>query len=199
MKQTHSHKALLFLAILVTIFVAIVYGYMYHMIDVFTERTIDARGAIQKANSLSSKDGKNYLSSYKTSIEKWTRLKELFVPSDEVVDFIESIESLDQQTGSKIALASIDADKLDDATFGTKGTIRVKVNATGSWYSVMHVLSLAEVLPYKISISNVRIDRYTSSSDESSVKGNQVNSGWKLSFDIEAVMIVSTTTAVTSK
>jgi hypothetical protein len=198
MKHNHSHKVLLLFAIAVTIFVAAVYAYMYHMIGVSLDRTRVARESV-KTDPLNDNGAQDRLFNYKTNAEKWGRLPGMFFTPDQAVIFIESIEALSKETGSKVALASIDADKLDAAAPGTEGSIRARVNATGSWNSVMQALSLAEVLPYKVSIDNVRIDRYTSSSEGINVKGQKTANGWKLSFDIQAGMVAFASAMINSK
>ncbi len=185
-----NHLSLLILAITVTIFVASIYGYLYYKITVSGQKISEAQYVIESAK-LAKEREKSFLDRYTSTAPKWASLQDFFVHSDKVVDFIEVIESLSSQSKSTVTISSIDADNLDNAAVGKEGLIRVKINAKGSWVSVMRALSLVEVLPYKMSINNVRLN--VVNNDSGNTKDAQKT--WELNFDLQVAMIVATSSS----
>ena len=185
MKHKNKHLIFIVFASLVVVFVAIVYLYMYHIISVSTEKTVSLHKIIAN-NSIQNDNNKNYGLGYKTARDKWALIPDLFVEPSKVVVFMESIEGIGEQAGSKVILDSIDADNLDDNVPGKEGVLRAKVSATGSWSAIMRTLSLMEVLPYRVSLKNIRLDQYGDRSSKGEISG----SSWKLSLDLDALMVV---------
>lgn len=179
-----QHLPLLILAIAVTIFVGSVYGYLYYKITFFSQKISEAQYVIESAK-LAKEREKSFLDRYTSTASKWASLQNFFVHSDKVVNFIETIESLSEQSKGTVTISSIDADNLDNAPVGKEGSIRMRINAKGSWNSVMKTLSLVEVLPYKITINNIRLN--VANSDSLSSKDTQKI--WDLNFDLQAAMI----------
>jgi hypothetical protein len=104
-------------------------------------------------------------------------LSQFFIPADRVVEFIEAIEALGPQTGSTVTLSSID-DVPPGQIKGSKyGLARARVEARGSWSSVMRALSLAENFPYAISVQDTRVD-----------SGASGGSSWKAEFTLEVLL-----------
>ncbi len=188
--QSRSSKVLLSFAIVVVVFVMGVYAYMYYRIQVSTSKTVTALGALHDGPSSANKEQLSLLE-YKASLDKWSKLQDFFISPDEEVVFIETIESLGPESGSSVTITSIDSDKFENAVPGTKGKLKAKVSATGSWSSVMRMLSLAEVTPYEVSINNIRLDQYSTSMNDVDSKTKKASKDeWKLSFDIEVLMVV---------
>ena len=178
-----NHLPLLILAVVVTIFVASIYGYLYYKINVSEQKISDYQYVIESAK-LAKEREKSFLDRYTSTASKWSSLQNFFVHSDKVVNFIEVIESLSDQSKSTVTIFSIDADNLDNAPVGKEGSIKMKINAKGSWISVMRALSLTEALPYKVSINNVRLN--VTNEDSKSVKDQKI---WDLNFDLQVAMI----------
>ena len=178
-----NHLPLLILAVVVTIFVASIYGYLYYKINVSEQKISDYQYVIESAK-LAKEREKSFLDRYTSTASKWSSLQNFFVHSDKVVNFIEVIESLSEQSKSAVTIFSIDADNLDNAPVGKEGSIKMKINAKGSWISVMRALSLTEALPYKVSINNVRLN--VTNEDSKSVKDQKI---WDLNFDLQVAMI----------
>lgn len=188
MNRTNKHTTLLIFAVLVTVFVMVVFAYVYHAINASIERAITANNAVKTYNARSQSEVNH---SNKTTTDKLALLPNFFLSPDQVVVFIEYIEALSVKTGSKVTLASIDADKLENASPGKGGSFRAQVEAIGSWSSVMRVLSSVEAMPYKVLVDNVKLDR-----DDN---GSGTKNGWKLSFDVKAAMIAPLIAPTTSK
>ncbi len=194
MKSKNGHKLLLVFAFLVMVFVAGLYAYMYYMIDVSITKVSNLRATIE-ASDLNRVREQSFLEAYQATAAKWVRLPEFFVPSGQIVEFIEAVESLGKESGSKVTLSSLDADNLDSATPGKQGKVKVHVNAQGSWSAVMKALTLAETLPYAISVNNFRasvggdLERETRAKASTTKEVSKKN--WNLSFDLEAKMIAT--------
>jgi hypothetical protein len=197
----HNHSTFLFMAILVGLFALSVYGYLYYKINLSLEKTAKAQSLVNSA-ALTKEREKTFMQTYEKTASKWSRLQSLFVKSGEVVNFIEAVESLGSESGSKVAISSIDADNLDNAPAGKEGSIRMNVTANGSWQSVMRALSLAETLPYKVTINNVQASASSENIKSSDVKGSKVETvskAWNLSFSLQAAMISATSTSINIK
>lgn len=196
MKRNHS--TFLIMALTVTLFVASVYGYMYYMINVAREKTVKAQSLINSSKAVKEREN-SFLNTYEKTVSKWSKIQGFFVESNKVVNFIESIELLSQQSGGKVTISSIEADNLENASAGKEGTIRMKITAQGSWESVMRALKLAELLPYKISVNNVQASSFNSDQNNDDKSKVAPKSVWNLSFDLQVAMLAATTTSVNIK
>lgn len=185
----NNHSKLLLMAITVTMFVIGIYAYMHHIINLSVQKVIESKG---KADSvaLTREREENFLQTYKSTSSKWSKLQDFFVDSNKIVDFIEIIEKLSTESGSKVTIASIEADNPDKIQSGKEGFARLKINAKGSWNAVMKALALSETLPFKLTINNVRANISGESID--SQKGA---SNWTMDYDLQVSMIVATSTA----
>ena len=179
MKHHHSHKALLVIACSTMIFVYAVYGYMRHRIYVSLDKVIENKHLVADRD-LSVQKQENVSSLYSASASDRLKMRELFIPEDSTISFIESIEAIGLSSGSDIELSGIEADAAPEGS--SVGRIRVHVEAQGSWSAIMKTIMLAEGLPYGVSLGNVHL----SAPEDVSVKGK---SGWKASFIIEALTL----------
>ncbi len=177
MKRFHHHTFLLVLAISVTMLVGVVYGYMYYVVRFSIVRAANARDivSLEKANKDRESDVRALYDRTKNDRDS---LVNFFIPADRVVDFIEAIEALGPQTGSKVTL-NIDTVDAKDSEDGKHGLARANVEIIGSWISVMRALSLAENFPYAVSVSQTRLSLQT---------GTSGSYNWKASFVVEVVL-----------
>lgn len=177
---------MLLIAFSITVFVCALYAYMHYSIGVSLERALAAREAVK--NEQIYKEQKAKLTSlYDETTHDRGQLASFFVADDQKVAFIEKIELLGDTTQAKVVLSGIVADDLATNPPGTLGRISVHVDAMGSWSSIMRVLKLAETLPYKSSVSGVRVDVTGGSSDEKGTKESKRE--WRLTFVLETVSI----------
>jgi len=102
--------------------------------------------------------------------EQREKLNNYFVTEDEIVVFIEQIESLGSFAGVSLELNAVDvvSDAGDDA-------LSLKFTTYGSWEGTYYLLALIETLPYNIYIERVRVLR-----EDSENKGSQ----WRGDFNI---------------
>ena len=193
MKNPYNHTFFLVMAILVFLFVAGVVYYLYNAIGLSIDREAVAMNKISSA-AVSKNREQAFLDLYQSTADKWARLSGLFVPSDQIVTFIESLEAIGPAAGSQVTLSGIDADNLDTANPGTQGRVRVHVEVKGSWSAVMRTLSLSEVMPYKVIIKNVHLASGAAPVEGDSTAKTTVKT-WGLMFDIEGALLVPDSTS----
>lgn len=197
MKTIHSHYLFLCMAVTVMLVVAVIFGYMYRSVGISLARISEARDAVEAATLTKEREAK-FMQIYQASAEKWAKIREYFIPADQVVLFIEALESIGPASHSEVSLGALDIESSKKTKNSSVGYVKGKVNAEGDWSAVMRALEIAESLPYKVSVSNVRLDarKDTSSSvagqKDAKKKQEQV---WLLSFDIRAATILNNATS----
>ncbi len=182
MKHSHSHIPLLILAIAVTLVVGALYGYMYHATSISITRAGLARDIVITEQNDQTQAKKLSVIAADSAFDR-AQLPNFFIPSDDLVSFITSLESLGPQSGTTISLTGIDSDPLTNAEQGTIGRARAHVDGSGTWGSIMRLLLLSEKLPYAATISHVRLS--SGAPDEK----KQVM--WTISFDLQAAVLVT--------
>ena len=190
MKFNHSHIPLLILASVIVLVSMALYGYMFQATSVSVGRAVTAQNVVasEQGNKQKAKTLTSLASSTASDREM---LLTFFISSDDIVSFITAIESLGPKSGSTLNITSIDADQMVGAPAGKIGKARAHVDAHGSWSSVMRLLDLAEVMPYAVTISHVRLN--------SSGATAKSNDAWSLAFDIQVSIIAPTTASSTTK
>ncbi len=181
MKHHHSHIALLMIALSITVFVCALYGYMQYAIGSSLDRALAAREAV-KNEQVYNNQKQNLNALYNDTASDRAKLGLFFVADDQKVAFIEKIESLNVSTGAQITLSNIVADDLATSPVGTLGKVSLRVDAVGSWSSIMRVLRLVETLPYKTTVSGVRLDMIAGDAKSQRTE-------WRITFALESISI----------
>lgn len=176
---TSQHKHLLILASVSFIIVVALYCYMYYSANAGADRAITAHSIVKDEIDLEI-NAVDAIQLYQATVKERSRLPSLFIPADNIVLFIETLESLGTRTGGTVTVSSVDADKLEGVSVGTLGTAKAQVNVAGSWNEVIQTLMLAETLPYNVRIDKVRFDGQS---------GSKSGDKWSLSFDIKVSTI----------
>lgn len=156
------------------------YVYMHTNMSRLIDRTAVARNSV--LSEMTKKGYAKELSNlYERTKEERGRIRSFFIGEEKAVTFIESLESIEKKSGSEMTIASIESDKPkeDGAVIGS---VKARVEANGSWVSIMKTLKLAETLPYEINISKVRLD-------SSGLGTASSKKEWRISFNIEASSI----------
>lgn len=183
MKHDHSHLALLVIAISITVFAFSLYGYMRYAIGSSVEKAITAQQAAKDEQAR--KNHKDSLTAiYTDTADGRAGLTSYFVADDQKVKFIERIESLGDATQADVIISDIVADDLTASPAGTFGRISMRIDATGSWSSIMRLLRLAETIPYKSTVSAVRIG-----SSGTGASTQESKRSWRLTFTLDTVSI----------
>jgi len=184
-KSSSLHLLMLFTALIVLIASAGLYTYLYYETGVLTERDVTARGVVA-AEQADQVEGKDLQVLYDSTAADRARLPGLFVPADDAVVFIQSIESISAQSGATVSILSISKNSNAAAPAGTIGTITAHISVNGSWTNVMRTLTLFETLPYRSAVNHITMT-------VSTLSGGKGGGGptWQLSFDIAASTLVS--------
>ncbi|MES2216693.1 MAG: hypothetical protein V4481_05375 [Patescibacteria group bacterium] len=182
MKPPQSHKPFLILAFAITLLVGALYCYMYWQVNVSLGKAVVARELARTEEDNKSRE-KDLIKLYQSTAAERAQLGSFFIPSDKTVQFIEAVESIGPQSGAELDLSDIAADPLEKAAPGTRGNVHAHVEAHGSWAAVYRVLLFAERLPYKLIVSDVRM--------ETSGLADKGPREWRISFDINAILIVT--------
>jgi hypothetical protein len=172
MKHHHTHIPFLILAIAVIVVAGSLYIYMFYASAASVDRANIARAVVLREKADQSQE-KSLVAAASTTESDRARLASFFVPADDAVSFITALESIGLQSGAQVSIASISSDSL---------SVQAHIDAHGSWSSVMRALSLAERMPYAVSISNVRMD-------ESGAVAGSKSHAWSLSMDIKALIL----------
>lgn len=90
-----------------------------------------------------------------------------FIPKNDDISFIESIESVGETSGVRSEISSITPGKNKDEN---KETILVKTNFEGSWVSVMRYLDRLEKMDFGVYVQNINIESPAAGNWEGSVE-----------------------------
>lgn len=183
MKKHPSIIAHLVLSTAAFVILVIVYFYIHKGVNDQIARTNVA--LVEVANQQYKKDNQKSIvdSLHSVGVGK-EKIGSSFVQEDQVVGFIEKVESIGDITGKPISISAINADDISGAAVGTVGKIKAHVSSSGSWPTVMKTLTLAEKLPYSVLINNLRFD--LSGISEATGK-SLATAQWRIDFDIEVL------------
>lgn len=150
---------------------------------VVSEQLTQIESEVKKDESLRSI--KNLMNDTK---EEREQIAGLFVQPNGTVDFIEEVESLGRVAGVKLEVESVGIGALKDKTGSSTESFRLFFKTEGSWGGTMHLLSLLENMPYKISFENVRLGKVSGGSSSESGKGI-TPSYWSGNFSFSVLKI----------
>lgn len=178
MNHTRAHISLLVLAVTVLLVVIAVNLYMRQKVGVSVDHAVLAHDiVVAEQQNVANEQGLAQI--YQSTTDARTRLRSLFIPSDQAVQLIEALEGIGNETGADVNLSAISADNLDTATSGTVGSVDAHISAEGSWSAVMRSLKLVENLPYPVNVSSVSV-----------VSGGPAAKRiWQVSFEVKAPII----------
>lgn len=103
-----------------------------------------------------------------------------FIKRDEVVNFLDVIESLASTTKTNIIIQSVS----DKSTDPNNSLLSVNVNARGSYSNLHYLLRMFEELPYQTEIQNVRLIN-----QGVGVGDKQSSNTWSLDVSIVGIML----------
>ncbi len=115
-----------------------------------------------------------------STTEKREELDKHFVTSDDIVPFIQYIESLDTLSGGVLEI-----DAVDIATLSEKPVLSVSLNMSGTYSQVYRLLRMLEEMPYEISLSSLTLNV----TEFNSVVGTLIPEipEWKASIDFTVI------------
>jgi type II secretory pathway pseudopilin PulG len=89
--------------------------------------------------------------------ESLTSLDSFFISKDGVVDFINSIDLLGKKFRVDLAIGEVTSEIDQKIKDDFKETIKLRLDASGSWGDVIDFLTALENLPYKIKVDQVSV------------------------------------------
>ncbi len=169
MKPTYHHYSALTIAFV--IFVISISGYIFIYYSIYDQaaRTADTNGNIAAQQSAEIKE-RQISDSIAATVSDRALVSTFLISPNATVPFIDSIEGIGSQTGSKVTIVSISNDT---------GTLTTHININGSWKNVMRAMHLVENIPYSLRMDNVRMSLQT---------GGQ----WNEDFDISIPLAITT-------
>lgn len=119
-------------------------------------------------------------------------INSFFIPSDGVVGFINTLESLGKSTGVTLSVSSVDVGTVAPGDF--KEPLHLRLETEGSWAHNYYFLSTLENLPYVLTINSAT---YTLSSAADSIlfKGSATSripapdETWKGVYDVTVLKL----------
>lgn len=113
---------------------------------------------------------------------------DLFVEPAGSVNFIEMVEFLGKVANVKLEVQSVSIDALKNKIGSSTESFRLSLKTEGLWANTLHLLSLLESMPFKVSFDNVNLEKISETSD--SVKNKDKSSiYWIDSFDFSVLKI----------
>ena len=111
--------------------------------------------------------------------EEVARIRSQFISSDQVAQFVETLETLGTAEGAKVTLSSLTYED----TQATEHFIplAVRIEARGSWDSLSRYLSLVESLPYRSEVKDVILG-LDGETDTLAFGGTTSGKEWRLSL-----------------
>lgn len=181
--QNHIRNVILSVSIIALILAIGSYIYMYRGTFNLVEKTTIAR-SVMGSSEVTRLQEKEILNLSRKTEESRKRMNDVFVPSQNAVNFIKAIESIGDNSGATVVISSIKSSAPDTTVGSVKiGKVTANVNVTGSWTNVMRSLELFESLPYISEISRISL------TSAGGVSTKDVEQKWQLAFDISVSSI----------
>jgi len=150
---------------------------------VVSDRFIQIESEVKRNESVRSV--KNLMNDTKKEREQITQL---FIQPNGTVDFIETVESLGRMAGVKLEIESVGVEALKNKTASSTESFRISLKIEGSWGNAMHLLSLLETMPHKISFDGINLEKISRGLSSDSGKG-QAASYWNGVFSFNVLKI----------
>lgn len=156
MKGISHTKKVFFVAVALAVASLALYGFLFWEIKTKTEEAVkiqeDADKDVKREEGLHL--AKVSLAKNKEAIEK---IDSYFIARDGVVSFIEELESLGKETGVILSIGSVSAEADPKVKDDFKETLRIRLEASGSWENLFYFLSILESLPYRAQIEQMTL------------------------------------------
>lgn len=169
MKINHRHYILILFAIITVVVVCIGYYFIYNKTIIQAESYVHANQEvdIEAHKKQTDQELQKMFDATKSSRAK---LSSFLVHENTLVTFIEMVENVGEQTGTKLELSSLTTES---------DMVKARVTVSGSWTGVISALMLIENLPVNLSINDIHLDTV----DTKGIRS------WSMSFALQAVTI----------
>ncbi|HET8575363.1 MAG TPA: hypothetical protein VFM02_04335 [Candidatus Paceibacterota bacterium] len=140
------------IAVLSLLNILLVVGYVFAYLQV---RKYEMQTATIYSEIGVNEEGKEAFSRLESSVKNTEtnrdKLASYFVPEDQVVGFLEKVESLGKASGASVQLTSV------NPPTGAGGPLELSAKASGSFQEVFLFVALLENLPYQLTLTEVSL------------------------------------------
>ncbi|MFQ5661916.1 MAG: type 4a pilus biogenesis protein PilO [Candidatus Paceibacteria bacterium] len=116
------------------------------------------------------------------------KLDSYFVADDEIINFIEMIETLGVNSGAEVEVINVSVDTENEKVVNKNKIselLNINFKTEGSFVEMFHFLSMLEKLPFKIEISQVNFNKVSNEI----IGADKSLEPWKGYFNITAVKL----------
>lgn len=172
-----------------------VFGLYYYLLVNIRQSNIDTSSKLAQINLETLK--KEQLQSVKILMDETKtqrdKVANLFIQQDGSVGFIEMMESLGVTADVKLSIESVGISDSKNKIGSSTESIQLVVKTEGVWTNVIHLLSMLESLPFKVSFDTVILNKIPEapSLTPSKIKKKSL-SYWKGSFGFSVLKIKNT-------
>jgi hypothetical protein len=145
MKHPTMRKGMIALALLVLALSICIYAYVYTEAASLSDKAVAERDSLHNAE-LARLSGAETLSLLDSTAAPRAGLGTLFIPAEDAVQAIKTIESIGDASGASVAISSISAADPDADTH--VGKVAASVSIRGTWKQATQAIALFETLPY---------------------------------------------------
>jgi len=162
-------KRLLFLMVGINVIAILLYGALFYVVE--KERSGGQEVLARVEEALLVREEAQSLKHLMVDTQSARdQLDSYFVNSEDVVSFIEEMESLGSRAGVSLDLSSVSVDKEANSLF-------LQFNTRGSWGQTAYFLALLETFPRKIRTERISLNKANAAEEESGLV-------WQGSFTI---------------
>ncbi len=185
--KSFSEKKLAIIILLSVLVLLGGYVYLYILAEKMFIETGEIRSRINVAKS---KNNELQLirENIKSTLGTYELVKQMFVPKDGVVDFIQTLEALGRESGLSLTIKTVENKSLNSTVQG-KERITIFFSADGDKSKLLLFLKLIENLKYKVDIDDVLLIKSVKKNDESSEDKSKIKAPglWNLSTHISVL------------
>lgn len=152
-----AKKIIIILSIL-SVVVVVLCAYLFmdikRMDKTVSDRITGIESELEKEKQLQSI--RNLMNDTKSELGQ---IENFFIQPAGSVEFIELVESLAKIASIKMEIESVGIDIAKNKTSSSTESLRVSLKTEGSWVNNMHLLSLLESAPYKLTVDSINLQK----------------------------------------
>lgn len=156
MKEAVKTKKILVFSIISAIVAFFLFGFLFWLIKSQNESIALLAGEVQQ-NSAKDDAVRSIRLLFDKNKDSLARLDSFFISKDGVVDFINSIDTLGKKYRVNLAIGEVTSEIDQKIKDDFKETLKLRLDASGSWGNVIDFLTALENLPYKIKVDQVSV------------------------------------------
>jgi Tfp pilus assembly protein PilO len=161
MKLKFSTKHILGIVLALDVALVGAYGYAFWLLREQNLKisALNQEVDAQTATDLALSSLQKMLAEAENKVEK---IDSFYIAADGVVGFIETIESLAEQSGVTIEVEGVEAQEVDKASSAFQERVTLRIEARGQWSDIYRFILLVENLPVNAKINGSNLERLDS-------------------------------------